>query len=418
MKKIPLLLIISLAFPTTATAAEEASGPLTMADCYRLALKQSEQIAIRQELIAEAEARFSRALSGILPRASFSSSDKRQDGSGESAFTLRHVPERKFLFSQPLFGGFKEFSAMAATRAEGRQRILEKKRAEQLLLLDVADAFYLLLEQREKSDILKRTHSTLQERIKDLQQREQIGRSRRSEVVGAEAQMRRAEADLELAQRDETVARQLLEFLTGLERIRDISDTGPATPEAEPEEAYLMKASSRYDVKASEEAFVVSEKQVAVAKSGRLPTVGLDGNYYVERAGVSKQVDWDVALKVDVPIFSGGEISGEVKEAASKAAQAKLRMSEAGRKALREIREAYARFQAGISRMNTLAKLLEASEESYSLQLEDYRRSLINNLDVLLSLEDLENARRDFSEAKYDAKRLYWQLKVASGEIL
>ncbi len=418
MKKILLFLVISLAFPTTAAAAEEVSGPPTMADCYRLALKQSEQISLRQELIAEAEARFSRALSGVLPKASFYSSDKRQDGGGESAFTLRHVPERKLVFSQPLFGGFKEFSAMAATKAEGRQRMLEKKRAEQLLLMDVANAFFLLIEQKEKSAILGTIHATLQDRIKELQQREQIGRSRHSEVVSAEAQMRRVEADLELARRDETVARQLLEFLTGLEYVREVADTEPAMPAAEPEEAYLLKAYSRYDVKASEESSLSAEKQVAIAKAGRLPTIGLDGNYYLDRAGVSKEVAWDASFKVEVPIFDGGQTSGEVKEAASKAAQAKLRMSEAGRKAAYEIRDAYAQFQSGISRMNTLARALEASEESYRLQLEDYRHSLINNLEVLQSLEDLENIRRDFSEAKYNAKRLYWQLKVAAGETL
>ncbi len=142
------ILILSLA-ACPATAAERvptsAETALTLPECYQLALKRSETIAINQELIKETEGRFRQALSTALPHVSFESTDKRQDGTGNSAFTLRNVPERKFTFTQPLFSGFKEFAAMAGSRAEHRQRIDEKVRAEQLLFTDVSDAFYLLL---------------------------------------------------------------------------------------------------------------------------------------------------------------------------------------------------------------------------------------------------------------------------------
>jgi len=165
-------------------------GPaLTLKGCYERALKQSGEIAIRRELLEETEAHFQQAASALLPRATFSSSDKRQDGSGASLFTLRDVPERRFVLTQPLFAGFKEFSAMAATKAERRQRTQEKARAEQLLLLDVAGAFYLLLEKREEVSALEATRETLVERMDELRRRQEIGRSRPSEVASAEAQV-------------------------------------------------------------------------------------------------------------------------------------------------------------------------------------------------------------------------------------
>ena len=136
-----ITLLLSVSVPTL---AEEPKGQtlrgLTLADCYQMALKQSEEVAIHAEAIHEAEGRFKQSLSGILPHVSFYSSDKRQDGNGGSAFTLKHVPERKFTFSQPLFSGFKEFSAMRGAKAEKHQREQLKARAEQLLLVDVSDA--------------------------------------------------------------------------------------------------------------------------------------------------------------------------------------------------------------------------------------------------------------------------------------
>ncbi len=401
---------------SAALAAEEK--PLTLADCYALALKQSETIAIRQELIAEAEHRFTRALSDILPRASFSSSDKRQDGTDGSAFTLKEVPERKFVFSQPLFSGFKEFAAMRGTKAERRQRTHEKHRAEQLLLADVSDAFYLVLEKRQEIQVLGVSRQALLERIEELQGREQLGRSRLSEVVSAQALAYRVEAELEQVRSEEAVAGQLLEFLTGKEKIGGLADSDPFPPSVEGEEHYLAQAVSRWDVQAAQEETAVAEEEVKVQKADYWPTVDLEGNYFVERVGASEEVDWDAALKVDVPIYQGGQVRGAVRQAQSQAAQARLRFSETRRRAIQEIRDSYARFRAALGRTEALTRALDATQESYLFQVQEYRLNLVGNLDVLEELQVLQEARRDLIRAQFEAKRLYWSLKVASGETL
>ena len=399
--------------PAVAPGAPPA--PLTLADCYRLALKQSETLAIRQELITQAETRFTQALSGILPRVSFVSTDKRQDGSGSSAFTLRNVPERKFTVSQPLFSGFREFAAMAGTKAEHHQRTLEKARAEQLLLVDVADAFYLVLEQREDLAALEMIRRALADRAEELTAREQIGRSRPSEVVSAEAQRLRLEADLELVRVQEVLARQLLAFLTGLDQIEALQD--PSLPPLTEENPYLAKAVTRPDIGAVQAAAQVAEHQVGIAKADRWPTVSLDGNYYLERVGAAKDVTWDAAIKVAVPIFQGGQTQGAIAQAASQARQATLVASETQRRAVLEVRDAYASARAALARRDALARALAAAEENYRLQVDDYRRSLVNNLEVLQTLQALESARRDLLHGDYEAKRQYWHLRAAAGDL-
>ncbi len=391
---------------------------LTLQDCYRMALKQSEEVALREELITETEGRFQQALSGILPRVSFSSSDKRQDGSGASAFTLKHVPERKFVFSQPLFSGFKEFAAMRGVKAEKRRREQEKSRAEQLLGVDVSDAFHLLLEQRQDLQVLDSVRQVLRERIREIEDREKIGRSRSSEVVAAQAQLYRVEAEWESAQSRETITAQLLEFLTGLDAIGDLADPGPSLPSISPEADYLAKAAGRPDVKAAEEAAEFARQQKGVARAEYFPTIGLDGNYYLERAGASKDVTWDAALRVDVPIFQGGQAAGANREAASVARQAELRLKQLRRVAQREARDAYTDYDSARMRLNALTKALDATEESYQLQVQEYRLSLVSNLEVLNTLQILQDSRREVIHAQQEARRLYWKLKAAAGETL
>lgn len=412
-----------VSFTTTSQASERSfppsppASPLTLQDCYALALKRSETIAIDQQVIKETEGRFLQALSAALPRASFQSSDKRQDGSGSSAFTLRYVPQRQFVFSQPLFSGFKEFAAMAGSRAERRQRIQEKVRAEQLLFVDVADAFYLLLEQREDRGTLEATRIALVDRLDELHERQRVGRSRATEVVTAEAQLRRVEAQLEQAHSSEEVSQHLLEFLTGLDHTDALADPDMALPALETEETYLAKAERRPDLRASEEAWHVAEKAVRVAQGGLFPTASLDGNYYIDRVGVSADVKWDAALMVDVPIFQGGQAVGAIREAAAKAREAKLRYTQQQRSVALDIRDAYARADSSLAITKAFQKALEAAEESYRLEAEDYRLNLVSNLEALQTLQALQDARRDSIHGRYDAKRRYWQLRVAAGAI-
>ncbi|MDP3703879.1 MAG: TolC family protein [Candidatus Omnitrophota bacterium] len=414
-RALPLLLLALAWIVPDRLASSEEPVPLDLQTAYRLALKRSETIAIQAEAIKQTEGRFLQALSTALPRATFELSEKRQSGSGSSASTLKKIPERKFIFSQPLFSGFKEFAAIAGSRAEHRQRVAERAHAQLLLLIDVADAFYLLHERQEDRKALEDIQTALTQRLDEVSEREHLGRSRRSEVVSAEAQLRRVEAEMELVHSQETTARQLLEFLTGRSPIDRIEEDGPPLPVLETEEASVAKASARPDVRAAEEAWRVAKNELRIAQAKFWPTVDLESNVYTKRVGVASDVDWDALLTVDVPLFQGGEAVGATRESASLARQAKLEWEETLRQAALDIRDAYVEFNAAMSRTQALAKAFAAAEESLSLQEADYRMSLVNNLDVLEALQALQDAKRDYIHAAHEAKRLYWQLRAATG---
>lgn len=380
---------------------------LTLKDCYQLALKRSEQLAIHQQQIKEAEGRFLQSLSGVLPKASFNYSNKYIDGD--------QVPEAKFTFSQPLFSGFKEFAAMAGSKAEERQRRQEDLRARQLLFTDVADAFYYYDLYQEQLRSTQSIVQALSDRMAELQKRVDLGRSRTSELASAESRLRKAEADVEQTKSDMTVARELLEFLTGT-ALEAIQDEASPVFAVKTEQELAGYAGQRPDVIAAREAVAVADRKVAVARAGFWPTVGLDGNYYTKKI-IASSSDWDVTLKVAVPLFQGGDNVGKLNEASALAEEAKLTLSETQRKALLDVRQAYSRREASVRRDEALKKALDAAHRNYQLQADDYRNNLVNNLDVLQALADLEDVRRSAISAATDVQRFYWQFKVKTGDI-
>ena len=416
----PYNIIQKRSAPPDSTLSEPL--PLTLSDCYSLALKQSEIIAIDAEEIKIAEAHFLQALSIMMPNVSFISNDIQQAKAngvsataGGSIVTSTKDSQRQFSVTQTLFNGFKAIAAIKGSKFERNQRINEKIRAEQLLLVDVADAFYLLKEKREDMRALQDIRMAYSNRIKELQKRANLGRSRPAEIVNVKAQLYGVEANIELVKSQEVLARQLLEFLVG-GSVYSINDTYDIPVNLQPENYYVAKSDRRPDVIATKFAWELAKKEVQIVNSDFLPNAFVNANYYTQRTNVSKGIDWDVTLIVNVPIFDGGLTIGRSDEAIAVSHQQELTYKRTRRLAPYDIRDSYISLNTAIAVYKALRKEYNTAKLNYHLQKRDYQLSLVNNLDVLTAIQTLENAQRDSIHALYEAKREFWQLRVSVGE--
>lgn len=365
------------------------------------------------EKIKQAEAHFLQALGTIMPQVSFSRVETRQHSQVSPSYNKTF--EQKFIFTQALFSGFKEFAGIAAGKLEKKQRENEKIRAQQLLFVDVSDAFYLLLEEREDLKTLDAIKNAFINRIEELKNRVDLGKSRNSEVVSTETQLYSLEDVIESVKSQEQIARQLLEFLTG-RPINEISESG-AELSLRPESEYMVKAAARTDVQAANFAWQVDQKGISIARSGFLPSVNLESDYFSHRFSAPTDSRWKTLLTFDVPIFEGTTTYGQVKEAVSKARESELQFNLTARSALQDIHDSYVNAQTAYLRKGVLDKALRSAEKNYDLQLQDYKLSVVNNLDVLTAIQSLEDIRRNFNHVSYEGKRFYWQLQAAAGEI-
>lgn len=400
---------------------------LTLADCYQLALRQSELIAINSDMIKEADARFIQALSIVLPNVSFISVDNQEEAgppaiTGSSSTTSVFESQepttssvRRFNAKQTLFKGFKALSAIRGSKYDKSQRIDEKIRAEQLLLVDVSNAFYLLIEKRQDLVALSRIRLALAERVKELRSRERLGRSRPSEIVNAKTQLYTVESTIQVVMNQEILALQLLEFLVG-RTINHVEDSYDIPTTLMDVDYYVAKSDCRPDVLAAKYAALLAREEARMIDSDFLPTATFEANGYTQRTGFYKGVDWDVSLRVDVPIFDGGLTLGRSQQYALKADEKNLEFKRKRRRAPYDIKDAYVSLKTALQIQESLRKAYTTARQNYRLQKKDYLRSLVNNLDVLAAIQTLQDAQRNYIHALYEAKRLYWQLRVAAGE--
>jgi outer membrane protein TolC len=383
------LFAAAFARPTDANAST-----VTLADCYALARKRAETLKQQEEAIFQAETRYRQALGSALPGLIFSASEFIQDrggssGSGNSNFTLRERPEAKFTLRQPLFSGFKEFAAMAGSKAEREKESLLLKYAERLLYMDVARAFYgaLLFESDLANlDVLL---SLTRERASELKERERLGKSRRSEVLLIESSQDAFQAQRISTALDRALAREMLSFLTG----RELGDTSldsdtAELPPLESEEDLWERARRRSDLRALAAQIEVQKHSARGARSSYYPSASATGNYFTRRAGAQRGIDWDVLVGLEIPLFGDAHLAFEIGQ----------------REARRQLREARLRLQASLDRARILQASFDKASESYRLQVGEYRRGLVNNLDVIQALNDMQDKKRDLDRARVQSR--------------
>ncbi|KJJ84636.1 outer membrane efflux protein [Candidatus Omnitrophus magneticus] len=405
---------ISFAKENTEISSARNSKSFSLETLFKLALKQSEVIAINREKIKEAEAVFTQALGTILPHVYFSRTDTIQNTDNPSY--KKENFEQKFVFKQTLFAGFKEFAGMAGSKAEINQKIYEKKHAERALFIDVSDTFYLLLELEETFNTLEMTKKILNDRISELKKRVSLGKSRPSEISSTEVTLFNLEAEIESVKIQKTTATHLMEFLIG-QRIEHIAEEEKSDINLKNITEYLKEIPNRPEILAAKYALDAARKKSYIAKTGFLPEVNLETNYYGHKTSMPRDTDWSALITLDIPIFEGLETIGAVKQANSEEKQMKLSYKETERNAIREINNLYSLVLISSAKLTAMSKALKSAEENYTFQTEDYKVNMVNNLDVLSAIETLETTRKNFYNVYYENRRYYSELRAAVGDI-
>lgn len=420
--KIKYLWMPVLAGMTFLSYISYAGDSITLKECFTAALKQSEVIASSEESIKSAEAKYKQVVGHALPEFSFRFTEFFQDQSGLSAsdalssFTKSPQPEAAFRMKLPIFSGYREIAAIKAGGSLVSQKKYERNHAELQLFMDVARAYHAVTLAKKDLAAEDKILSLAEERAKELKEREAIGRSRKAEMIDIEAKLATLKAQKEDAILTYNTAIDLLEFLTGITIQKPLQEETSSTA-LKPLEDYLSTASLRPDIKAKEEAIEAAKGIVRTKKAEHLPQLDVSTNYYVERSGFRDAINWDATLGVTVPLWSWGTTHAGVKEAKSSQNLAKLDSALAQRNAELEIKTAYERSLSAGRKFQLQGDALKLLKKSYEIRSDEYRKGLVNNLEVLDALDRLYSAELSFNAARFNNIVSYLELAVKAGNL-
>lgn len=391
-----------------------------LSQCYQAALKRSEKITIQDELLVQAKEQETQAIGAILPSLN-SSATLLHQATPQSASAANLSPSDqktvKLTADQPLFRGLREFAAVNQKKAQiGMQEFAVEDAARQLFY-DTATAYYNILTLQSDDANYRNEIDVNLKRLRELQSFVRIGRSRVSEVLTLKANVSSLEAQLESTQGQLDNAKEVFAFLTGLNRDTPLSDADEKPPRFAALSFYLSRIEARPDVKSAAENVKVFEEGVPIARGAHFPSIDLIGDYYpVRPEGLSKGVNWDVQLAATFPIFQGGVIQSQVRQAVSIARQYDQLLSQTRRSAEQEIRQFYDNLSSDSRQFLKLGETVEISRQNYEANRKDYRNGLVTNLDVLQAITTWQDAQRAWAREKYAMAADYVKLQAATGQ--
>ncbi|MDX6766483.1 MAG: TolC family protein [Candidatus Methylacidiphilales bacterium] len=400
--------------------------------CYQLALLRMESIGLSEADVRVAQARFWQAVGAALPTlkvlgeqsvyndrsASFGVNNS-GGGIGGPAPKIDNYPQTaRVNLKVPLFSGMRDFQVARAARAdiEGNRQTI--RRVRQNLYLDVAEAFYQVLQYEDDLRVLGDIEQTLLERVADQERRVKLGKSRQSELIQARNDLAQARVSLERTRGLHGASRELLLFYTGLpEEQLKIKDTAPPPPGSLTLAHYLEKSGQRPDVLAAVEAERSARAQLSAAKGEHWPTLSFEGNYYLYDSDKIQDGEWNGFLTLEIPIFDGGSIEARVDENKALFAKKQLDVSKLERETVRDIRTAWNNFNSSLAELARTDEAARTAEMNYTAQKADYELGVVKSLDVLDALRSWQDTRRDLIAAHLASKLNLVKLHVAAGDI-
>lgn len=409
MKKYFLIMLVS------SMVVSSASG-ITLKESFDLARKNMETIKRADAQITVSEEQKDRVRGVVLPNINAVGTYTQIDppkAAGDSPFLLTQQHNYALRLTQPLFRG----GTVSAYRVAKENLLLAQfqKDASELNLyqLVIQTYFNLKIAQTDVKDVQELLKYS-KERVSEIQERTKIGRSRKGELIEAEVLLNVAQSQYEQSLIQLQQAEKNFEFYTKTkaEEIGALPDIPQVTGTVE---EYMRKTHTRADVLAVQQQARVASQQISVVRGGHMPNLDLISNYYIDRTGVLATSKWDIGLAMVIPIYQGGTVEAQVREATALHRIAELNSAEKIRTAERDIAINYQNLQQLQLQHKALKTALQKAEEAYRVNRKDYTYGLVTNLDVLQSLNAFIETKRSYNSLSSLVHMNYRNLEALTG---
>lgn len=405
----------------TAPAAAATSAPVTvsLADALQRARALNPQFQSAQTDFNSAQQDRIQARAGLLPSvnvvgaAIFTRADGTRSGSGgfvSSNGAHEYIAQANLHQNLNMAGGqIAEYrrSAAAQSLAKAKAEIAQRG-----LTVVVTQTYYGFVVAQRRYANTQAAADEAAHFLKITQQLEQGGEVAHADFIKAKLQandrgrdFREAELNLEKAR----LGLAVLIFPDFNENFAAVDDLQLGPPLPTREEATRLAAQNNLDVRAAVASLDVSAKEVLVARSGLVPTLGLDYNYgldgprYQTLPNGRHNLGYSAAVSLNLPVWNWWASESKVKQAVLRREQSKLELSFAQKQTLAGLRSFYAEAEVSGAELDALHESSDLASQSLRLTTLRYQAGEASALEVVDAQNTLVQARNayDDGQARY-----------------
>lgn len=395
-------------------------------DIYRLAQEHDPQIRAAEAGLQAARTASPQARALLLPNIGLSA--ETSDISYESSSTgSSDYNDNGYSLSlrQPVFH-YEYYAQLRVADASIGAAQAQFSAEQQALILRVAQAYFNTLGARDTLGFARAEKDAIARQLEQAQKRFEVGLIAITDVHEAQAAYDLAIAQELAAENGVASATEALTEITGRHhaQLALLSEEMPMlTPEPANLEQWTTTAlQQNWLLKAAEFNRDAAREQIKLRRSGHYPTLDMVANHADSSVGGgisgSRETETDsISLQFNLPIYQGGLVTQQTREAVYLHEQAREETELQRRTVLRTTRDAYRGILTDISRVKALMQAIISTRSALDATEAGFEVGTRTIVDVLASQRELYRAQRDYAQARYDYLLNTLRLKQAAGTL-
>ncbi|MEZ8194937.1 outer membrane channel protein TolC [Vibrio cortegadensis] len=298
---------------------------------------------------------------------------------------------------------------------------------QQGLILRVAQAYFEVLRAQDKLEFVRAEKAAVARQLEQTNQRFEVGLSAITDVHDAQAQYDTVLANEVLAENSLVNSYEALREITGNEHT-NLSILDTATFSASKTQASAIALIEEAQQKnlsllASRISQDIAKDNISLASSGHLPSLTLDGGYNYGDESNSNSAskgdynDFNVGLNLVVPLYTGGNITSQTKQAEYNYVAASEDLEATYRSVVKDVRAFNNNISASIGALRAYEQSVVSAQSALEATEAGFDVGTRTIVDVLDSTRRLYDANRNLANARYDYIISVLQLRQAVGTL-
>ena len=442
----------ALSLPVESLRAE------TLAEIYQLAVTNDPLLRAAEASYQSGKEALPQSRAGLLPTLSASASYNDGNGTSGNSRTLGasfiaqsvgdyddETENYSVSLTQPIFD-LPAWFTFKQGKDLGQQAAAQFAADQQASIIRVADAYFEVLRANENLTSSEAEKRAIGRQLEQTKERFEVGLLPITDVHEAQAAYDAAVVNTLESKSAVNIAFEGLEVITG-QAHNSLASLAPEFPITDPEPAdraswVKFAQAHNFSLKAAQLAMTAAKNSAQSKKSEYLPKVTASLNYtkryndgVFNRDGgvdpnnppaveaparqpfVSDEEATIFTLRLDAPIYTGGLISSQRRQAYQEYVQAQENHVLAQRDTTRQARSQHLLVLTDAARVKARSQAIVSAKSAEEATQAGYDVGTRNIVDVLISQRVLYRSKRDYANARYDYIGSMLRLKEVAGQL-
>lgn len=319
-------------------------------------------------------------------------------------------------------------SEKTAREADARYAVTQ-----QSVIYNITEAYFDVLSAKDNLRFVQSEREALAKQLNQTEQRFAVGSAPITDVQDAQAQYDNVVAQEIQAQNSVENALEELRAITGQPAsnlsVLDINRFSTSMPELSANDLVQKASNENLQILAGRIQKDIAKEQISLADSGHLPTISLTTGYEYTKnfdepnnpvTGYPQDDDenlFNVGVSIDLPVYSGGRVTSEGKQAQYQYVVASQDLESTYRDVEKNIRAINNNIRSAIGSIKAYEQSLVSAKSAFEATEQGFMVGTRTMVDVLDSTQNVYQAQKNLSDARYQYILSRVQLKQATGSL-